>query len=968
MDVPVILVIEDNPSILRLVRITLERAGYRVRGAESGAEARRVVAETTPSLILSDLLLPDAHGLELVREFRAAPCTSDIPVIAFSGCIPELDGEQLIEAGFTDILLKPAEPARILEMVRMHLPIVDPAKRAAATRRRVLLLDDDPVELKYLRVLLERHGYGVETGTECVLGLERLRSERFDVVVCDVLMPGMTGLELCLAIRREPALAKLPVVLVSSYDLDELQGSQIQEVGASGFVRKSGIQETLPRALLEALERPVPGVVADSAVQAAGERGRLFVGQIERLSSLNRNLLNRAARMATSTAMLARMSELLAKNTDIHQALTECLRCFLEGSEFSRGVVYLTGADGALELSASIGCSPEKEHDYRTFFGHPELLTRVMETGEMLVCPSMKVPEPVTREIFERCSASALVLGPLSCRGEALGVLVIASSGSRIRDDALAFIQAALGQMSQSIALAQSVDCLAASERRYRLLYERANDGIVLLDSQGLILRTNPRMHQLLGFRVEELVGRPYSEFALPEDRGRYQSLFVQLQSEGALAVTELRVRKAGGGFVWIDVSASLVGDQAPSDSVLMIRDVTARKEAEERLAQSEAQLRQSQKMEAVGRLAGGVAHDFNNLLTVIDGYAGFILEAVTPEDPLYRDAEMVSLTVAKAAELTRQLLTFSRRQLVQPRAVAFGGVVGGLEKMLRRLIGEDIDLTIEADPGAGTVMADPGQLEQVVMNLVVNARDAMPTGGRLRVRTFGGVRLDLPAGAETQGQASSWAVLEVSDTGCGMDEATQARIFEPFYTTKEQGKGTGLGLSTVYGITQQLCGRITVDSRPGEGTTFRLQLPRVEQAPDELSLADDCERPLRGSETILLVEDEDAVRALTGRILQSAGYTILQARHGGDALLAAEASGNRIDLMLTDVVMPGLDGRQLAMRLHPLQPRMKILYMSGYTGDALGQYGVLDSGLAFLPKPFQRLDLLRKVRNVLDA
>jgi PAS domain S-box-containing protein len=968
MIVPVVLAIEDNPSILRLVRITLERAGYRVHGAETGAEARRLVAEMTPDLILSDLLLPDAHGLELVREFRSVPSTADVPVIAFSGCIPELDGEKLLGAGFTDILLKPAEPSRILEMVRLHLPIVDSAERASAALRKVLLLDDDLVELKYLRILLERQGYGVETATDCSSGLDRLRSEKFDLVVADVLMPGMTGLELCLAVRREPALAALPVVLISSCELDELHGNQLHEVGASLFVRKAGIQESLPKAILEALAHPVPAGMAVSAAQTVGEPGRLFVGQLERLSSLNRTLLNRAARMATAAAMLARMSELLARNTDLQQALTECLRCFLEGSEFSRGVVYLTGTDGSLVLRAAIGCSPEKQRDYETFFGHPELLSRVMETGELLVCPSMKVPEDVTRQIFERCSASALVLGPLSCRGEALGVLVVASSGSRIRDDALAFIQAALGQMSQAIALAQSVDCLAASERRYRLLYERANDGIVLLDSRGLILRTNPRLHQILGFRAEELLGRPYSEFALPEDVARYESLFEQLQRDGTLAVTDLRIRKAGGTFAWIDVSASLVGDRAPSDCVLMIRDVTARKEAEDRLAQSEAQLRQSQKMEAIGRLAGGVAHDFNNLLTVIDGYAGFILEGVAPGDPLHHDAEMVSLTVAKAAELTRQLLTFSRRQLIQPKAVALGSIMGGLEKMLRRLIGEDIDLTVEADRAAGTVLADTGQLEQVVMNLVVNARDAMPTGGRLRVRTFSCVRLDLPVTAGAEGKASSWGALEVSDSGCGMDEATQARIFEPFFTTKEQGKGTGLGLSTVYGITQQLGGRILVDSRPGEGTTFRILLPTVEQAPEQFNLVDNAERSLRGSETILLVEDEDAVREMTSRMLQSAGYAILHARHGGDALLAAEAAGNRIDLMVTDVVMPSLDGRQLALRLQPLQPHMKVLYMSGYTGDVLGQYGILDSGLAFLPKPFQRVELLRKVRDVLDA
>ena len=390
------------------------------------------------------------------------------------------------------------------------------------------------------------------------------------------------------------------------------------------------------------------------------------------------------------------------------------------------------------------------------------------------------------------------------------------------------------------------------------------------------------------------------------------------------------------------------------------VRDVTDQR----RLQQ---QLLQSQKMEAVGRLAGGIAHDFNNLLTVITSYSDLLLEDLGTDDPKRSDVEQVRKAADGAAALTRQLLAFSRQQVVEPRVVSLNAVVESLQKILRRVLGEDVELAATPGPDLGAVRADVGQLEQVLMNLAVNARDAMPTGGKLTIET-GNVEHD-PAFARGHGAAAvrQFVMLAVTDTGVGMDEATKARIFEPFFTTKEPGKGTGLGLATVYGIVQQSGGFIWVYSEPGHGTTFKIYLPRVD-APAE-GVAVTAVAPVgRGTETVLLAEDAAAVRAVARQVLERQGYTVLEAPDGELALHLAQRHSGPIHLLLTDVVMPGMSGRQLADRLAPARPDMKVLYASGYTDDSVVRHGVLEEGMPYLQKPFTPESLARKVRDVLDS
>ncbi len=381
-----------------------------------------------------------------------------------------------------------------------------------------------------------------------------------------------------------------------------------------------------------------------------------------------------------------------------------------------------------------------------------------------------------------------------------------------------------------------------------------------------------------------------------------------------------------------------------------------------------EQQLRQAQKMEAVGRLAGGVAHDFNNLLTVINGYSQMILNRVPAGDATRSDAEEILMAGERAASLTRQLLAFSRKQIVAPAVVNLNRIVSGIEKMLDRLMGEDIEIVTSLDGGLGNVKADPGQVEQVIMNLAVNARDAMPNGGRLLIETMNASLDEDYVKVHPGARAGPHVMLAVSDTGIGMDRETQSHLFEPFFTTKEQGKGTGLGLSTVYGIVKQSNGSIWVYSEPGQGATFKVYLPRVDVPEDASRPTKRRLGPAGGTETILLIEDSESVRKLVHQILITQGYTLLVAAEGGQAFQVIEQYAGTIHLILTDVVLPGMGGPAIAHRARFLRPGIKVLFTSGFTDRGIVEDGVLEPGVAFLQKPFTTHELARKVREVLDV
>ncbi|HLF84940.1 MAG TPA: PAS domain S-box protein, partial [Blastocatellia bacterium] len=503
-----------------------------------------------------------------------------------------------------------------------------------------------------------------------------------------------------------------------------------------------------------------------------------------------------------------------------------------------------------------------------------------------------------------------------------------------------------------------------AEEALVRLVtaVEQAAESIVITDTDGTIQYVNPAFERTTGYSREETIGQnPRMLKSGKQEPAFYADLWETI-NRGDVWTGHFINRKKDGTLYEEEATISPVRDASGNvvNFVAVKRDVTKE-------VGLENQLMQAQKMEAVGQLAGGIAHDFNNLLTAVIGYSQLALRNLDDRNPLRADISEIEKAGLRAAELTGQLLAFSRKQVFQPKKLALNALVTDLQKMLRRLIGEDIELAAVLDLELGTVKADPGQLQQVIMNLIVNARDAMPEGGKLTIETAS-VDLDSDYAAQhLEVIPGAYCMLAISDNGCGMDEETRSHIFEPFFTTKGLGRGTGLGLSTVYGIVKQSGGHISVYSEPGLGTTFQIYLPRVvEFAEDEEAQGEPPTLP-NGDETLLLVEDETAVRELAARVLRDRGYCVLEASDPSEALRAI-AGADEVQLLVTDVVMPQMSGRDLAEHLAPLRPDMRVLYVSGYTDRAIVHHGVLDEGTPFLQKPFTAEALVRKVREVLDA
>jgi PAS domain S-box-containing protein len=821
-----VLIVDQNAAFRRALRPTLEREGLTVLEAESGTAARRILAATTPNLMLQSLVLPDCDASALAAELKLLPHSGELSIIAIAGFLSHAEEARLLGAGFDDVLTKPIEPSRLAAVVRTHLAARSHIAERFGDGRKIVVADDDPMQLKLTRIRLEQLGFRVSVAADGEAALALAERDRPDAIVTDALMPRVDGFELCVRVRRSVNLGRLPIVLVTSSYLEDEDRELGQRMGANAFVARTPSLDELIEALRRVLRQPVREsvrmrAVSMSAHDLAEERLVRVSHQLERQVARNTGLAQRYAALAAERSVLSAISDALVRARDKDEALQGLLADCLDAAGLLRGAIYVVDPSGKLALRAEAGPGSSGFGPLEAFARQPDLVRAALDQGVPIEIPSSALlsHRARTERLAEGAEASVLVM-PLRLAEETLGALALVTSGRDLGKDWHDFVQALAAQVSVGLALLRSFVAVTRSEQRYRALLDSAQDAIFIGTRAGLIQEANPTAQRLLGQSRTELLARSIFE-VIPEARASWPS-HESLRPSMAHGFSSELTRK-DGSLVQAEGSLSFIEDGADVLFMAIVRDVTAQRALE-------GELRQAQKMEAIGQLAGGVAHDFNNLLAVITSYSELLRADLDEGDPRRADVAEIHDAAERAAGLTRRLLAFSRRQSVQPKRLDLNDIVAGTEKLLRRVIGEHIELETSLAELPRSIYADAVQIEQIVINLVVNARDAMPEGGTITIATSEVVIDETTAAQQPTVSLGRYARLSVTDTGEGMSAETRARLFEPFFTTKPPGKGTGLGLPTVYGIVRQCHGAINVRSAPGAGATFEVLLPCIDE------------------------------------------------------------------------------------------------------------------------------------------
>jgi PAS domain S-box-containing protein len=680
------------------------------------------------------------------------------------------------------------------------------------------------------------------------------------------------------------------------------------------------------------------------------------------------DVLETKTRVNDQLRSLADLAHLISQSLDLHEVgrrVVDSVRVLLDAD--ASALYRLEPVSGDLIAVAVAGAVGSTFGPHVVFPRGTGVAGRAVQELRPVVTPDLLedpriVLSPDIRTRVEAAPFRAVLAVPLEVKDAVIGALAVAARKGRVfHDDEIRLTQTFANHAALALENARFYDAARHTRDFLQSIAENSADAIVTTDVKGRITYFSPGAEEMFGWAGSEVLGRPVADF-YPGGRDEARAVMTRLRHEARVRNHETAFWAKDGRWVAVNASMSTLRDHEGGTvgTLGVMKDVTERKQLED-------QLRQSQKMEAIGRLAGGVAHDFNNLLMVIVGRADLLLDALAVDHPLRRHVTLIQKTADRGAALVQQLLAFSRKQVLQPRVLDLNTLVENMEKLLRRLIGEHIELITVLKPGGASVKADPTQLEQAVLNLVVNARDAMPNGGRLVIETAA-VELDPPyARRHRSARPGRHVMLAVSDTGVGMDAETQSHLFEPFFTTKPPGEGTGLGLATVYGIVKQSGGNIWVYSEPGLGATFKIYLPHADEPAQVVEPSRSRPALPAGSETVLLVEDEEEVRSVAREMLEREGYTVLEARQGAEALELAQRHPGPIHLLVTDVVMPLVGGRELVDRLGELRRETRVLYMSGHSEHLVIAERSDGGGVAFLQKPFRGEALARKVREVLD-
>jgi PAS domain S-box-containing protein len=918
------LIIDDDQEHSAVISAAISQAfpGAIVYEAQNGKEGLRLAQEKDPDIILLDIVMPEMDGFDTCRKLKANSRVAHIPVVFITAVGTDNENRvKALEVGGEGFLIKPLEKTELIAQIRamkkikdanaVRLSEIGELKSLAAqqTQKIERELAERKVVEKALRESEIRYRTFIDANSDMVF----LKDESFRYLLSNLANSAFLG--------------KSETEIVGHTDFDLMPGNSAKFCRASDqnvltSMRTVVSEETAGQNIYQTVKFPVslPG------------GGVGIGGYIRDITTL--------------------------RNSE--QKWRESEKRLREVAEKSRTFIWEVDAEGLYTyvnnvVEALFGYKPEEIIGRKYFYDlHPESGRDTFKKAVFEVFAS--------RGTFENLE------NPIQSRS---GQIVwVSTSGTPVYNDAGAF----RGYCGMNIDVTKRILAEEAARHKAAILEAQMNssiDGIIVVDSQGKKILQNQRTVNL--WKIPQQVADN------PDDAQQVRHVMYMTRNPEQFVekikylyshpdeITQDEVALIDGTIL-DRYSAPVFGkDGSNYGRIWMFRDITERKRLEAEREEMNDKYLQSQKMEAVGVLAGGVAHDFNNILTAIKAYAGFIYKDLLPEDPMRSDAEQILAASDRAAALTRQLLAFSRKQILAPQVVDLNKIVRDMTKMLKRLLREDIELVTKLTSAPCAVLVDPGQLEQVIMNLVVNARDAMPKGGTLNLET------DLADGREIVAASSDLprepvVCLRVRDNGSGMSEEVKSHIFEPFYTTKEKGKGTGLGLSTVFGIIKQSNGQVSVESEPGKGTTFSVYLPLLKEAVPDIGISKPKAVAGNNTETVLLVEDDEMLRRLSERLLKGGGYTVITASNGKNALEVMERRGKPVDLLLSDVVMPGMSGRDLARQLESRRLICRTLYMSGYTDDAMVKHGVLDPGIAFIYKPFSAEALAEKLREVLDG
>lgn len=987
MDKQTILIVEDNPITRKMLRVTLTTAGYNVLEAEDGKTALQHMQKTTLHLILQDFLLPDMDGLELNRRLRSLPNGAELPILALSGFLSKMEELQAKgAAGFTAYLIKPIEPSRLLEVIAAYLPSLTPIASPVGKNQHILIVDDDPIQLKLLRIRLQQAGFRVTTAFDGADALEKAHRDPPDAIISDLLMPRLDGFELCLQVRQDLKLAHLPVIFVTSQYLEEPDRTLAKNIGANGYINRTVEMKELLELLSESLKAKPPVVSPLLTQVIKEEHTHRLVRQLERQTITNVGLAQHCALQAAQLALFGGVADALASQNNIDIVLQNVLATCLDAAGISKGVLYLKGRHNKLSYRQLVGYTDKESEQLTCFFGQPELLTRVMSANEVIEIPSTTIPEEIAFALLKGAGIETAILVPLISTIGCFGVLFFGSKVTKVvTSEAVIFARTLGARITQIVALATAFERLAISEKRSRTLMENASCGIFIHDQAGIIFEANKQSERIFGYPKSELIGKDFIDFIIPGEREYAAVQLKKLLIEKRIGPNEGHIQQPDGRTCNVEFSSVCVevGDEMLMLSIL--NDVTERN-------QLRTQALLNDRLATVGTLAAGVAHEINNPIAWILANLNFLKRHVKTfqecvntlrelaQDPashqkfpqlealindqkqqklLLEFDEIVNESVQGAErirDIVRNLKGFARVDDRDVTPVDIHEILNVAANMAYPEFKYRAKLETNFDTNLPKIPVNSGKLHQVFLNLIVNAAQAIPENNlqnnKIRIATH---------------LEKDRICIDISDTGIGIPRETLSQIFEPFFTTKPVGTGTGLGLSICYEIIHKLGGEIRVQSVPKQGTIFSVHIPLQPAAKlPERSQSEIAHANSKTHLRVLVVDDEPYLLETIQQMLEDQ-HEVTIALGGRAALELLVKNVGAFDAVISDLCMPDVNGADLYRFLAEKYPELTqyIIFITGGVYNPVLKEFLSQVKNLCIEKPFTQEALLKMIDEV---